>query len=138
VTNTGSAVFEGRLVIELTTMMLGGGGNPSAWWRVDGTATAHDGSGAADEVATISQGNDYVGIAVETVISPPATVTWRPIETISNSEAGFERVYQGSELLLGWPIRLEPSASFTARLSNAVATSRDRALDELAPAVTSR
>ena len=138
VTNTSGAVFEGRLAVELTTMMLGGGGNPSAWWRVDGTATAHDGSGGADEVATISEGNDYVGIAVETAIAPPAAVAWRPIETISNSEAGFERVYQGSELKLGWPVRLEPGASFTARLSNAVSTARDRAAQELAPAVTSR
>ena len=36
----------------------------------------------------------------------PADAWWAPVETISNSEGGFERVYQGSGLLLSWPIRL--------------------------------
>ena len=31
-----------------------------------------------------------------------------PIETVSNSEAGFERVYQGTALLVHWPLDLEP------------------------------
>jgi alpha-amylase len=138
VTNMSATPFEGSVTVESTTTMLGGGGNPSAWWRVDGTASAHDGSGTADEVSTISQGNDYVGIAFETAITPPGAVTWRPIETISNSEAGFERVYQGSELTVTWPARIESGATFTARLANAVTTTRDRAQEERAPAVTSR
>ncbi len=36
----------------------------------------------------------------------PADAWWAPIETISNSENGFERVYQGSGLLLSWPVAL--------------------------------
>jgi 4-alpha-glucanotransferase len=38
---------------------------------------------------------------------------WRyPVETISQSEGGFERVYQGSCLLLGWMVILPPQGSF--------------------------
>jgi alpha-amylase len=38
---------------------------------------------------------------------------WRyPVETISQSEGGFERVYQGSCLLLGWEVALGPGDSF--------------------------
>ena len=132
VTNATKAVFEGRVALESTTTMLGGGGNPSAWWRVDGTAGAHDGSGRADEVDRVAQGNDYIGISMETVISPPAAVLWTPIETISNSEAGFERVYQGSELVASWPVRLAPGAAFSATLANAITTSRDRRDEALA------
>ena len=29
-----------------------------------------------------------------------------PIETISESEEGFERVYQGSQILAVWPLEL--------------------------------
>jgi alpha-amylase len=38
---------------------------------------------------------------------------WRfPIETISLSESGFERIFQGSCLLLYWPLDLEPMRQF--------------------------
>lgn len=43
----------------------------------------------------------------------PATV-WRfPIETISQSEAGFERVYQGSVVMPHWRIQLSGAGTFT-------------------------
>ena len=90
--------------------MLGGGGNPSAWWEVAGTRTSHDGSGCAAGVTTLSQGNDYIGVEIATTISTPADAWWAPVETISNSENGFERVYQGSGMLLSWPLSLEPGA----------------------------
>ena len=38
---------------------------------------------------------------------------WRfPIETVSLSESGFERIYQGSCLLLYWPLEFEPGGQF--------------------------
>lgn len=40
---------------------------------------------------------------------------WRyPVETISQSEGGFEKVYQGSCLLLGWMVVLPPQGTFEA------------------------
>ncbi len=35
-----------------------------------------------------------------------------PIETVSLSESGFEKVFQGSCLLLYWPLELEPGGEF--------------------------
>ena len=63
-------------------------------------------------------------------MSKPATVWWAPVETISNSESGFERVYQGSALVFTWPLRLAPGGSRTVRVHHAVATTRDRAAEE--------
>jgi len=38
---------------------------------------------------------------------------WRfPIETVSLSESGFEKIFQGSCLLLYWPLDLEPGRQF--------------------------
>jgi len=38
---------------------------------------------------------------------------WRfPIETVSLSESGFERIYQGSCLLLFWPLEFKPGGQF--------------------------
>ena len=73
-------------------------------WRANGRATMPPAS--ATDLTTIAQGNDHIGLSVTTTTDAPADAWWAPIETISNSENGFERVYQGSGLLLSWPVRL--------------------------------
>ena len=132
VENRSGRPLEVLLGVEWTTTMLGGGGNPAAWWDVGGLRTAHDAAGVAAGLGAIGQGNDHVGITVATTIEPAADARWAPIETISNSESGFERVYQGSALLLGWPTRLAPGDRRTVRLAHVVTTMRDRAAEELA------
>jgi hypothetical protein len=43
------------------------------------------------------------------IIAPGAEEFWiAPIETVSESEDGFERVYQGSQILAIWPLELAP------------------------------
>ena len=120
VEHLGDAAIEARLGIEWVSMLLGGGGNPSAWWDVGGVRTAHDGSGAAGGVERLSQGNDWLGIAIETTVEPAVDAWWAPIETVSNSEDGFERVYQGSALLLSRGVRLEPKTSSEVRVTHRV------------------
>ncbi len=42
---------------------------------------------------------------------------WRfPIETVSLSESGFERIFQGSCLLFYWPLKLEPGRPFEVNM----------------------
>ncbi len=127
IANRSDARIQARLGSEWTITMLGGGGNPSAWWDVAGVRAAHDGSGDAAEIDTIAQGNDDVGISVTTAVSPSADAWWAPVETISNSEGGFERVYQGSGLLLSWALDLAPGESASFEVAHAVATTTDRA-----------
>jgi alpha-amylase len=135
VENRSHRSIETLLGLEWTLTMLGGGGNPSAWWEVAGHRAGHDTSGSASAVATLAQGNDYVGVAVATTVSQPATAWWAPVETISNSESGFERVYQGSGLLLSWPLALEPGGSFSVRVGHVVTTAVDRATEDAAAAL---
>jgi 4-alpha-glucanotransferase len=125
--NIGDGAIAARVGLEWTTTMLGGGGNPSAWWDVDGERIGHDTSGTAASLGRLAQGNEHIGVAIGTAVSPPADAWWVPVETISNSEQGFERVYQGSGLLLSWPLRLEPGARWSATVSNSVTSTRDRA-----------
>jgi 4-alpha-glucanotransferase len=136
VENRSDAPVEALLGVEWSITMLGGGGNPAAWIEVGGTRTAHDVSGHASGVARVDQGNDYVGLSLATTASPAAEAWWAPIETVSNSEAGFERVYQGSGLLLSWPLRLEAGARTVVRVDQVVAATRDRAAEEAAAATT--
>ncbi len=118
--------------LEWTLTMLGGGGNPSAWWEMDGARSAHDSRGIAAGISTFAQGNDDLGVAIATTLSRPAAAWWAPVETVSNSEGGFERVYQGSGLLLGWPLELAAGESFTVSVGHAVTTAHDRTVEETA------
>jgi len=46
---------------------------------------------------------------------------WRfPIETVSLSESGFERIFQGSCLFLYWPLDLEPGKRFEVNIELAI------------------
>jgi alpha-amylase len=46
----------------------------------------------------------------------PADLWYFPMETISNSEAGFERVYQGICVTPTWELQLEPGATWEVEL----------------------
>jgi alpha-amylase len=126
----GSERIDCRVGLELSVHLLGGGGNPSAWYDVGGARSAHDGSGQAAGVEAIGYGNDWVGIAVSAIPEPAADAWWSPIETVSNSESGFERVYQGSSLLFSWPLRLGAGQSRRFSVRQAVTVARDRAVVE--------
>jgi hypothetical protein len=113
-----------RIGIEWPTLLLGGGGNQAAWWSVAGAKSPHDGSGAVAGIDRISQGNDWLGLVIETNVRPTADAWWAPIETVSNSEAGFERVYQGSALLLSWQVRLDSDAAWRVTIDHRVSLRR--------------
>ena len=55
--------------------------------------------------------DEWLGGEIGIHWAAPAQVGWAPVETVSLSEAGFERIYQGSAILLAWPVRLEPGRS---------------------------
>jgi alpha-amylase len=57
---------------------------------------------AAGERLTLA--DDVLGGAVRLVISPPATIRGRPHHTVSQSEAGFEKIMQAVELTFGWTV----------------------------------
>ncbi|MFI5253830.1 MAG: alpha-amylase/4-alpha-glucanotransferase domain-containing protein, partial [Candidatus Limnocylindrales bacterium] len=140
VTNRGDETFRADLTLEWGICLSGGGGNPAAWYEVLGTAggalarSPHDGEGDHPALARLAFGNDHEGVRVDVVASPPARATWFPIETVANSEAGFERVYQGSALLFRWPVALAPGGSARVRLRLAVSEARDRTAEEAAAA----
>ncbi len=118
--------------VEYAMTMLGGGGNPAAYWDLGEGPTSHDALGIRAAVSELRSGNHFIGVEVATSVSPPAAAWHSPIDTISNSEAGFERVYQGSALVLAWPLALASGARMTVRIAHLVTTSRDRAREEAA------
>jgi alpha-amylase len=127
VENRSAGAVRFDLGIEWALMLLGGGGNPAAYYEVDGERSAHDGAGEHEAATLICSGNTYVGLELATSFDPPATAWWTPIETVSNSEYGFERIYQGSALVGTWPMDLTAGERRTVRIGQQVSADRDRA-----------
>ena len=75
--------------------MLGGGGNPSAWYKVNGETGGFDQRKIVDVTDHVGMGNDYIGVELESRPTPPAAAWWSSIETMSLSGAGFEGNHQG-------------------------------------------
>jgi alpha-amylase len=91
--------------------LLGGGHNELAYYAVPGRELEDwhlDSSGELENVAAITLGNRQLGIEIQLQLEPEARL-WRfPVQTVSNSEAGVELVYQGSCLLPLFPMSVYP------------------------------
>ncbi len=132
--NRGHEALRADVVVEWNVDLAGGGGNPAAFYRMpcpDGEERlTHDSAGELQAVAGFTFGNDDERTVVSASLEPPADVAWFPIETVSNSEAGFERSYQGSALLLRWPVDLGPGEATDVALRLDVACGRDALAEE--------
>jgi hypothetical protein len=68
--------------------------------------------------------DEWQNVAVSIEAADACEFWIAPIETVSESEEGFERVYQGSQILAVWPVKLEPGQPWTARLKWTVGPAR--------------
>jgi alpha-amylase len=128
--NRGASAIDARLGVSWDLMLLGGGGNPAAYHEIGGERLPHDGAGTARGVTAIAAGNEQVGLRIETRIEPAADAWWTSIETVSNSESGFERVHQGSSMLLSWPIAIPAGGGMSASIAHVVSTEQDASASE--------
>ena len=128
--NGGGETIDGAIEVEWNFNVSGGGSNPAAYYRWDGGETRHDEPGSAPAGSLVSFGNEYEQVDVEAAAVPPADMAWYPVETVSNSEAGFERTYQGSCLAFRWPLRLAPGGEQSFEIRFRVTHSRDRLTEE--------
>jgi alpha-amylase len=67
---------------------------------------------SANEVALVHEW--YGRVILNT--DRPASWWQFPIETISNSEAGFERIYQGTSVTCHWSLELAPGQAWQVAL----------------------
>jgi hypothetical protein len=130
VTNTGDQPIEALLGVEWNLNMLGGGGNPSAWYKVNGETGSFDQKRVVESTDHVGMGNHYIGLELESRPTPPAAAWWWSIDTMSLSESGFEANHQGGSLMFSWPISLAPGEQTTVGLDNLLRSSKDRAEDE--------
>lgn len=109
-TNIGTEKISARFGIETNWGISGGDATEGAYSLWPGgdliRLNAIDAVASSKEVAIV---NERVGRGLIHLSGEAAW--WQfPIETISLSEAGFEKTYQGTTLLAHWPLDLEPGA----------------------------
>jgi len=116
--NLSNSMIEGVFGNEWNINLLGGGHNELAYYQIPGLAMEDrlDSYGELEGVAQVILGNRGLSIEIEAKITPKIKL-WRfPVETISNSEAGIERLYQASCLVFLLPFSLAPDEAISLRL----------------------
>jgi hypothetical protein len=77
--------------------------------------------GAAAPASELRVVDEWQGVSA-TLDAPGAQNFWiAPIETVSESEGGFERIYQGSQIIAVWPVELAPGAEWKGKLVLSIA-----------------
>jgi 4-alpha-glucanotransferase len=118
VTNTGQTVMDLRFGVEFNFGLLSGHAD-DAYYELPGMNLddAHlDSTGELQNVSALALVHRYFKLDVRFTFDRPATLWRLPIETISNSEGGFERTYQSSCLLPHWWVRLSPGECWRVNL----------------------
>ncbi|GLV56618.1 alpha-amylase [Dictyobacter sp. S3.2.2.5] len=120
VTNRGQARLQSMFATEFNINLLGGGGNPQAYCTVDGQqleSHSFDSSGEVSNVSSIHVGNNWLQQDLGIALSQPANL-WRfSIDTVTGSEAGFERTHQGSNFTFLWPLTLDGGESWNVEIT---------------------
>jgi alpha-amylase len=122
VTNTGEREMDYRFGVEFDWNFLAGAADDRQF-ILPGRAVAQphlDAEGAETEVSRAGIRDAALGLELLMGLSRPAEL-WRfPIETITQSDNGFERGYQSTVLMPLWTFRLQPGASWEAAITHAL------------------
>ncbi len=114
----GEEPLEGRWAVQWN-LALSAGDAPGRYYRVAGRPSLGS-RGRAPSVHGLAMVDEWLGCELALRWGSPADVGWAPVETVSLSEAGFERIYQGSALLCAWPVRLLPGQAWETSLRLAI------------------
>jgi hypothetical protein len=117
--NKSAARLQTQFATEWNFNMLGGGHNPQAYYCINGQENAMAYFDSTAEYMGVSKfhiGNTYLQQDMGFQMSQKATL-WRfSIETVTGSEAGFERTHQGSCATLIWPLLLQTGESWSVEI----------------------
>jgi 4-alpha-glucanotransferase len=113
-----------KIDLDFTTefnLTLLAGRDASRYFRCDGAHIedpALESAGVLENVTMIGMFNDWDKFAVKIEPDAPSRLIRYPVETVSQSESGFEKTYQGSCLVFTRPISLgkEPETRFGFKL----------------------
>ncbi len=117
--NLGDRAIRARFLSEWNLTLLAGDSPERAYYI---------GLGAPADPRLVSLGSDaettqagmtdsWLGLRIAFEAAPAATLIRYPVETVSQSEGGFEKVYQGSCLNWAWDLDLAPGQAVQKQLT---------------------
>ena len=115
----GEEPLEGRWAVQWN-LALTAGDAPGRYYRVAGRPSLGS-RGRLAAVHGLAMVDEWLGGELALRWASPAEIAWAPIETVSLSETGFERIYQGSSLLFAWPLRLMSGQTWETSLRVVIA-----------------
>lgn len=112
--------LRGRFAVEMA-YTLSAGTEPDRYYEVDGVRTKENGgklNGSGESTGTsIALVDEWLGARIVLTLSGAPTIVRAPIETVSLSENGFERNYQGSVVMPYWDLEgIEWGVSFEQKI----------------------
>jgi len=72
--------------------------------------------GVWERTASVSLVDEHERVRVDLDCSPVCTLLRHPVETVSQTESGYQLTYQGSCLVLAWPLKLESWVDWKGRV----------------------
>lgn len=117
--NMGHTALACRFGVEFAVNLLSGAG-PDRYFASRDRDLAFlplGARGLLEGLEHIALHDRWLGLVCEIAWRGPAEVYHYPIETVSQSEAGQERVYQGSVVMPSWALDLPPGAAFGLTLT---------------------
>ncbi|MFQ5455029.1 MAG: alpha-amylase/4-alpha-glucanotransferase domain-containing protein [Nitrospirota bacterium] len=113
-TNKGNEIIDCRFGVEFNISLLAGNAH-DRYYNIPGNrlkAKNLASSGEKRSIKRIELIDEWLGIRVSIIIEKETTI-WRfPVETISLSEDGFEKIYQSSVVFPHWHITLSPHSEW--------------------------
>ena len=92
----------GRFAVQWN-LALTAGGAPGRYLSLPGRPSLGS-RGRTQDARAVTLTDEWIGVEARLTWSDGAELAWGPVETVSVSETGFERIYQGIALLLTWPL----------------------------------
>lgn len=120
---TSSEPLETILVTQLNLNLLAGHAHDRAYEVHDPSITLEDqerfldSRGRWERVAAMSLVDGHEKLRIRLDMSPFCDVVRHPVQSVSQSESGFQLTYQGSCVMLCWPLRLESWSPWHGRAS---------------------
>lgn len=111
----GSAPFAGIFGVEFSVNLLTGGA-PDRYYHAEERDLGRlmlGNRGAEHGLRHFSARDEWQKLEVGWRLSEEGTIYYFPLETVSQSECGQERVHQGCNVTLAWPLGMEPGAHVT-------------------------
>ncbi len=111
-----------RFAVELAVGFDGGQNLDYCWLAINGGEEKKSLAAVAvyDDITRHSAFTTLRSMALTTDVDQPCALWTYPLETVTNSEAGYERGYQGTVLLHVWTLHLEPQADWTGNIRQRV------------------